>query len=176
MISPSMVSSPPQPILLPPTHSPAREIMDAEADAAPESFFRPVKRRKFMRKRPDDRHVSEDTSGAHEATVANRAQDRRPNETQSTGAEEDEEQTTGVVRLRRPHVARKGGIGFSTMSGLGKDDHRQTALAPVEDLENEKVQAMCDRFTGHTGQTVDVDKHMYGSPRTTPHYQSRLTR
>lgn len=154
------------------THPFTWEIMDSEADAAPESFFRPVKRRKFMRKRPDDRHVSEDTSGAHEAAVVNRAQDHRPDETKYTGAEGDEEQTTGVVRLRRPHVARKGGIGFSTMSGLGKDDHRQTALAPAEDHENEKVQAMCDRFTGHTGQTVDVDKHMYGPPSTTPHYQS----
>lgn len=129
--------------------------MNPEPDVAPESLFRPVKRRKFMRKRPNDDTEPDRTDEA--ASDLN----SRPREIQSTG-DNDEGENTGIVRLRRPHAARKGGIGFSTKSRLGQDGNQSSALVPAEDLEQERIQAMRDRFTGHTGQMVDVDKHMYG--------------
>lgn len=130
--------------------------MDSEPDVAPESLFRPVKRRKFMRKRPNDDTDNDRTNDA--------GSDRNScprEEIQSTG-QNDEGEATEVVRLRRPPPARKGGIGFSTKSRLGQDETQSSALASAEDLEQERIQAMRDRFTGHTGQMVDVDKHMYG--------------
>lgn len=132
--------------------------MSSEPDLAPETLFRPVKRRKFMRKRLDDNDTD---SPSHESVAGSSGQHSRPQEIQADY--EEEGQSTGVARLRRPHPARKGGIAFSTKSQLGKDDNQSMALTPAKDTEQERIQAMCDRFTGHTGQTVDVDKHMYGS-------------
>lgn len=120
--------------------------MDTQEDTMPiESLFRPAKKRKFMRRRPD--HEILDTEEAD-------------NQNDNPGAS----QALGSNNLRRPRAIRKGGIGFSTASRLGDDQGQQLALVPVAgDTENEKIQAMNERFTGYTGQTVDVDKHMYGS-------------
>lgn len=131
--------------------------MDTD-DIAPESLFRSAKRRKFVRRRPDDN--SEDTTAGDRVADSNKKDDRTPGSQSSPDGDEDTE-STGVVRLRRPHRTRKGGIAFSATSGSGKDDSRQTALGPTRDHEKETVQDMGDRFTGHTGQTVDVDRHMY---------------
>ncbi|KAI2730777.1 hypothetical protein CBS147332_2629 [Penicillium roqueforti] len=117
--------------------------MDTQEDTMPiESLFRPAKKRKFMRRRPD--HEILDTEEAD-------------NQNDNPGAS----QALGSNNLRRPRPIRKGGIGFSTASRLGDDQGQQLALVPVAgDTENEKIQAMNERFTGYTGQTVDVDKHM----------------
>ncbi|KAF9241905.1 hypothetical protein DTO013E5_6868 [Penicillium roqueforti] len=117
--------------------------MDTQEDTMPiESLFRPAKKRKFMRRRPD--HEILDTEEAD-------------NQNDNPGAS----QALGSNNLRRPRAIRKGGIGFSTASRLGDDQGQQLALVPVAgDTENEKIQAMNERFTGYTGQTVDVDKHM----------------
>jgi len=131
--------------------------MDTD-DIAPESLFRSAKRRKFVRRRPDDN--SEDTTAGDRVADSNIKDDRTSGSQSSPDGDEDTE-STGVVRLRRPHRTRKGGIAFSATSGSGKDDSRQTALGPTRDHEKETVQDMGDRFTGHTGQTVDVDRHMY---------------
>ncbi|KAJ5783447.1 Hepatocellular carcinoma-associated antigen 59 [Penicillium psychrosexuale] len=119
--------------------------MDTQEDILPiESLFRPAKKRKFMRRRPD--HEILDTEEAD-------------NQNDNPGAS----QALGSNNLRRPRAIRKGGIGFSTASRLGDDQGQQLALVPAAgDTENEKIQAMNERFTGYTGQTVDVDKHMYG--------------
>lgn len=139
--------------------------MGTEVDAAPETLFRPAKRRKFMRRRPDD--------NADEYRVASEAAPTSPESNQRVQAqsnlnkketEEEPVSTASFARLRRPHTVRKGGIGFSATSRSSKDDSRQRELAPATDVEKEKIQAMCDRFTAYTGQTVDVDKHMYGPP------------
>ncbi|KAJ5321041.1 hypothetical protein N7476_004043 [Penicillium atrosanguineum] len=126
--------------------------MDTDPDIASEALFRPAKRRKFIRRRPDD---SSDTT----------AGDRVANSNENDGAQPaldngNDTELTGVVRLRRPHTTRKGGIGFAATSRLGQDDIRQTALGPARDLDKETVQDMSDRFTGNSGQTVDVDRHM----------------
>lgn len=135
--------------------------MDAEADPLTEPIFRPVKRRKFARRRPDDN--SEDAGTTDDFAGESNEQDRAALPPRSLLDDDQDEGTTSVVRLRRAHPARKGGIGFSATSHLGKDGSRQTGLVPVEDQEKQRVRAMGDRFTGHTGQMVDVDKHMYGN-------------
>lgn len=136
--------------------------MDAEADPLTEPIFRPVKRRKFARRRLDDN--SEEAGTTDGFTGESNEQDRAALPSQSLHDDDPNAESTSVVRLRRAHPARKGGIGFSATSRLGKDGSRQTGLVSVVDQEKEQVRAMGDRFTGHTGQMVDVDKHMYGTP------------
>ncbi|RHZ49902.1 telomere length and silencing 1 family protein [Aspergillus thermomutatus] len=78
--------------------------------------------------------------------------------------------STELARLRRLQRARKGGIEFSNTSRQSTDKTgNQAAVTTVtaEDLENEKIRAMCDRFTAYTGQTVDVDKHIQQMPDDT---------
>lgn len=139
---------------------PISDTMDTD-DIVPEPLFRPAKRRKFVRRRPDDN--SEDTTAGDQVADSNEKDGRAASSRAAPDADEDTG-STGVIRLRRPHITRKGGIAFSATSRSGKDDSRQTALGPARDLEKETVQDMCDRFTGHTGQTVDVDRHMYEDP------------
>ncbi|KAJ5745620.1 hypothetical protein N7520_010802 [Penicillium odoratum] len=123
-----------------------------EADTAPELLFRPSKRRKFIPRRAND-------TDSVEADTPSRNDNQTP-EALSTGDEDQTAQPTNVVRLRRPHQARKGGIGFSATS-RSKNGNRQTALASAEEIEADRIQAMADRFTTYTGQSEDVDKHMY---------------
>ncbi|KAJ5043879.1 hypothetical protein NUH16_000673 [Penicillium rubens] len=117
--------------------------MDPQEDTVPtEPLFRPAKKRKFMRRRADPELA--DTEEADN-------QDDNPSASQAPGSS----------NIRRPRAVRKGGIGFSTASRLGDDQAQQVALVPaVGETEDEKIRAMNERFTGYTGQTVDVDKHM----------------
>ncbi|KAJ5202821.1 hypothetical protein N7449_004900 [Penicillium cf. viridicatum] len=128
---------------LPPEFTLSQITMDPQEDVVPtESLFRPAKKRKFMRRRPD--HETPDTEEAD-------------NQNDNHGAS----QAPGSNNIRRPRAVRKGGIGFSTASRLGDDQGQQLALVPAAgEIEDEKIQAMNERFTGYTGQTVDVDKHM----------------
>lgn len=136
--------------------------MDADHLTSPEPLFRPVKRRKFVRRRPD--HESDDISGHASESMREENSDPRAPESQPTlHTDEEATQTAGVIRLRRPPRARKGGIEFSTSRPAAGDDRATAPGATADDLDKEKVQAMCDRFTAHTGQMVDVDKHMYGT-------------
>ncbi|KAL4889708.1 hepatocellular carcinoma-associated antigen 59-domain-containing protein [Aspergillus ambiguus] len=120
--------------------------MDSDISPNPETLFRPVKRRKFQRRRPEEPQIDSTSS------------------TPSLPQEESQEdvQPVDIVRLRRLHRARKGGIEFSATSRPSGEASDKSAVssATAEELESERVRAMCDRFTGHTGQTVDVDKHM----------------
>ena len=130
--------------------------MDPEVDAVPvKSLFRPVKKRKFARRRAD--HEAEDTADADPALVAN-------NQNDNAGPT----QTPGSNNIRRLRAVRKGGIGFSNTSRLGDDHGQQLVLGPAAgDPEEDKIRAMNERFTGYTGQTDDVDRHMYEfSPKT----------
>ncbi|KAL4800073.1 hepatocellular carcinoma-associated antigen 59-domain-containing protein [Aspergillus venezuelensis] len=125
--------------------------MDPEADSNPEVLFRTAKRRKFQRRR------HEDTGSQQENRTSN-----DDNSSQSARDESDAIQTAEALRLRRLRRSRKGGIEFSTTSRPTADQTPQISLtAPTEeDIESERMRAMCDRFTAYTGQTVDVDKHM----------------
>lgn len=130
-------------------------------------FFRPVKRRKFLRKRPDDDLHTTPENGPSSLPPPSEEQETQGPSTTSAlpRANEDEESTpvSDILRLRKSHKARRGGVEFSTSSRSKIQDNAQsTDLVNVQDQEIERVRAMADRFTVHTGQKVDVDKHMYG--------------
>jgi hypothetical protein len=120
----------------------SQATMDTEPDFVPtESLFRPAKKRKFLRRRPDD----------------------EPENADNQNDSPDAPQASGTNNPRRPRT-RKGGIGFSTASRLGDTQGQQVALAPAGgDPDDEKIRTMNERFTGYTGQSVDVDRHMYES-------------
>lgn len=119
-----------------------------------ETFFRPIKKRKFLRRRPE--HTEETRSPSED-----REHNANTPPVESAGEADDGVQTSDVLRLRRQHRARKGGIEFSTTSRKNANDDEHGPTTTAEELEDERIRHMCDRFTAHTGQTVDVDKHMY---------------
>ncbi|KAJ5545100.1 Hepatocellular carcinoma-associated antigen 59 [Penicillium sp. DV-2018c] len=114
--------------------------MDTEPSVVPtEPLFRPAKKRKFLRRRPDDETENADNQNDNSDTPL----------------------ASGSNNARRPRPVRKGGIGFSTASRLGDTQGQQVALAPAGgDPDEEKIRAMNERFTGYTGQSADVDRHM----------------
>ncbi|RAH65848.1 telomere length and silencing 1 family protein [Aspergillus aculeatinus CBS 121060] len=129
--------------------------MDTEIN--PTSLFRPVKKRKFLRRRPGD--SLEDAQGTT-AEVYGQPSDGLSSLPQSDGL--DTSLNLDAARLRRLQRARKGGIEFSTASRPTSKDDKQKNITctTAENMESERLQAMSDRFTAHTGQMVDVDKHM----------------
>ncbi|KAL2866366.1 telomere length and silencing 1 family protein [Aspergillus lucknowensis] len=128
--------------------------MDTDVGPDPDVLFRPVKRRKFQRRRPDDTDSQQETQASNDAS-----------ETQGLQGGTHSLQTADALRIRRLHRSRKGGIEFSTTSRPTTEQRDRASLSTetAEDIEDERLRAMCDRFTAHTGQTVDVDKHMYES-------------
>ncbi|KAL4874177.1 hypothetical protein BDV12DRAFT_159258 [Aspergillus spectabilis] len=126
--------------------------MDTNVEPRPEVLFRPVKRRKFQRRRPEDTDVQQETQPSPEHISAS----------QSPQDDSETVLTADSLRLRRLPRSRKGGIEFSTTSRPTADQPNQASLSAstAEDMESQRLRAMCDRFTAHTGQTVDVDKHM----------------
>lgn len=136
--------------------------MHTDVGAAPEPFFRPVKKRKFLRRRPDreTEDSPDETESANEESAAHGFYSSDSHALQKAG---DASRPTHSIPFRRPHRARRGGIEFSASSRQVTDSGHQPAAVEQtsENLEAEKIRAMSDRFTVHTGQTVDVDKHMY---------------
>lgn len=133
--------------------------MDTEFGANPEILFRAAKRRKFQRRRP------ENTTSQQEAQASNNdlPASQTPRDDSESGPNPD------ALRRRRLHRSRKSGIEFSTTSrptpATSDQTNQPSQLATTEEeMESERLRARCDRFTAHTGQTVDVDKHMYGTP------------
>ncbi|OOF90767.1 hypothetical protein ASPCADRAFT_10219 [Aspergillus carbonarius ITEM 5010] len=128
--------------------------MDPEID--PASLFRSGKRRKFQRRRPASNDEEPQLSTEEAARILKPSTPSPWQE--STGSISASE----VLRSRRLHRARKGGIEFSatSRSSAGNVSKATVSAVAAEDLDNERMRAMCDRFTAHTGQTVDVDKHM----------------
>ncbi|KAL3471714.1 hepatocellular carcinoma-associated antigen 59-domain-containing protein [Aspergillus californicus] len=125
--------------------------MDTNVGSNPEVVFRPVKRRRFQRRRPEDIDSQQETQVSSEDVSASQSPRDDAGVTHSIDA-------LCRRRLQRP---RKRGIEFSA-SRPTTDQKNQASLSETtaEDLESEKLRAMCDRFTTHTGQTVDADKHM----------------
>ncbi|KAL2833237.1 hepatocellular carcinoma-associated antigen 59-domain-containing protein [Aspergillus cavernicola] len=126
--------------------------MNTDVEANPEILFRPVKRRKFQRRRPEDLDSQQETQVSSEDVSA----------PQSPQDDATAVQTAETLRRRRLQRPRKGGIEFSASSRSISDQSNLASLsaATAEDMESERLRTMCDRFTAHTGQTVDVDKHM----------------
>ncbi|GAD98641.1 hypothetical protein NFIA_082890 [Paecilomyces variotii No. 5] len=130
-----------------------------------EPLFRPVKKRKFLRKRPEDDLNTELENGPSAPPQQTEQQETPGLSTAPASAlvNDDEESTSvsDILRLRKAHKARRGGVEFSASSKSRTHGNAQsTDMVNMQDQEVEKVRAMADRFTVHTGQKVDVDKHM----------------
>lgn len=140
--------------------------METEIDALSQPLFRPVKRRKFLRRRggDDDDHDHDPESHRDTQVAAPEPTSDRQDSTSPASNEADSSiPATDILKLRKPFRPRKGGIEFSatarpTTGSGAKFSANETGS---EDAEKLKIQAMCDRFTAHTGQKVDVDNHMY---------------
>ena len=136
--------------------------METDVGPSPENLFRPVKRRKFQRRRVDD------SGGDPQPESAAREDNSDNNERPTSDAPQEADDaapTTDIIRLRRSFRPRRGGIEFSTAARPASNGPSQAQSAMVEatgeDAEDLKIQAMSNRFTAHSGQEVDVDKHMY---------------
>lgn len=131
-----------------------------DVGAAPETFFRPIKKRKFLRRRldpeVDDSEVKMQPKNEESACDSYSSDPRAFHDTGDAARPAD------AIHFRRPHRIRKGGIEFSSSRQLPGNERRAAPVEPAaEDLEGKRIRAMCDRFTVHTGQTMDADKHMY---------------
>lgn len=129
--------------------------MDTEVSEAPVVSFRPVKRQKHMRKRADE---SDDVPLSENAQRP--ISEERHIAAQESQESDDEGGSSKIRRPRKPNRMRKGGIEFSTNSSQFADKSNNMAL-DVQATETDVLKAKLDRFTAHSGQTVDVDRHMY---------------
>ncbi|KAK2798214.1 hypothetical protein FQN50_008912 [Emmonsiellopsis sp. PD_5] len=130
---------------------------------AQEPLFRPVKRRKFLRKRPD--------SSLDEAQTQPSPEPEYPAPTEPADAhfrtsQDDQAETdtsiAEIFRRRKALKARRGGIEFTAATkptGEGTGESSEVDLA-AQDAEDMRLQGISDRFVAHTGQKVDVNKHM----------------
>jgi hypothetical protein len=138
--------------------------METDITQRPEAVFRPVKRRKFLRKRLDGRvegvapEQNNTSDSEKEKTVGEQL-----SLVLSDDSRNGEPQLANPLHLRKAHRVRRGGIEFfSAIPKQKADVNRQSSAGmTLEDMETENIQAMFDRFTAHTGQKVDLDKHMY---------------
>jgi hypothetical protein len=126
--------------------------MDAEPDAAVGTVFRPVKRRKFTR----SRRASENSDSEPQRDIAASPDNR---------GDAADASASGLLRLQKSK-ARKNGIMFSNTMARTSEPPPSTDIALI-DPEAERFKAVSDRFVAHSGQVVDIDKHMFVLP--SPH-------
>ncbi|PGH11218.1 hypothetical protein AJ80_07223 [Polytolypa hystricis UAMH7299] len=137
-----------------------------------EPLFRRAKRRKFLRKRPaedGDEESQTHVPAPHPSTTTEATSEPPVRDvlsplpvTEDDSAAQDS-QISNILALRKAHSARKGGIGFSTTTKSAAGGDRaspQGDLEAIEDPLDERLQAISNRFVAHSGQKVDVDKHM----------------
>jgi len=108
------------------------------------AIFRPAKRRKFLRQNAARNEEEADTPQAN------------------VHSEQDSEEpgVASILKLRQLQRSRMGGVQFSNAKLQNMtDDCASTALVPAE-ATADRLQTITDRFVGHSGQVVDVDKHM----------------
>ena len=118
---------------------------------AGDPVFRPAKRRKFQR----PRHPTEDED-AHdgltfEGTGGRAARNGPP----------DEPALTEILRQRKTNKIRRQGIEFSAMRPNAATGSTVSNSLTIMEPQGDRLQTISDRFVGHTGQVVDVDKHMF---------------
>lgn len=134
--------------------------MDVDLPEVPVVSFRPVKRQKYLRKRVEE---SDDVPISETTVVQQRTTPEERHNNQTEGSQENEvgqDEVSRITRPRRNYRMRKGGIEFSTGGSQVADKNKDLRLA-VEATDTDTLEAKFDRFTAHTGQKVDVDKHMY---------------
>ncbi|KAF3484249.1 uncharacterized protein GIQ15_03573 [Arthroderma uncinatum] len=123
-------------------------MMDVDAP-----LFNPAKRRKFMRRRADDAKPEDepDTSGQRMAELDTRISPVHDD------METDDTHVADIVRLRKPHRVRKGGIEFST-SRLGRNDSLIPASEAVAD-EAEMAKRRLGTLPSETADPTDPTDH-----------------
>ena len=147
----------------------------AEVDDHNEAF-RPLKRRKFYRKRPEDEDlepVSAPGDGLQQHRKLDQLPDTKPN---ASGAEDGVQDSidpiSSVLRQRKVQQRRRWGIEFTNFPATTSRIDLHTL--PADNTSGEKddvaadVEAVINRFAPQTGQVADVDKHMYVEPRSLP--------
>lgn len=136
-------------------------MTDADANMDEGSSFRPAKRRKFLRKRQDVEGSESALApfrppevSAIQSDVESHAINQEPHGGKEISVAE-------IMRLRKLNRSRKGGIEFSTTTSKLHDATPSITTLALRDAEEQRFTAIADRFTPHSGQVVDVDKHMY---------------
>jgi hypothetical protein len=125
-----------------------KAIMDTEMAVVESTAFRPAKRRKFTRNR---RGAESDDLQAS----------RLDTDSPDTDSEEPIAPLADIVRLRKTKM-RRNGIEFSNMGTRSSEPPpASSADQAVVDSEKERLKAITDRFVAHSGQVVDVDRHMF---------------
>ena len=110
-------------------------------------LFRPAKRRKFQRIRAElDSADNEDAAAARD----------RPS---------DEPALVQVLKQRKASRNRRQGIEFSAMKANAETDSAMSNSLTTIEPKAERLRGISDRFVGHTGQVVDVNKHMFVLPK-----------
>ena len=126
-----------------------------------EPLFRPSKRRKIFRKRQGDEN-EEDGAQPTSPRVADDDSVAR------SASPSDSLDISEVIKVRRHNKSRGVGVAFSSTSS------RPTTTTSVAETDTRthddapRLQGIEDRFITHTGQVVDVDKHMFVSPPSMP--------
>jgi len=119
--------------------------------------FRPAKRRKFKRIRlvDEDEEATSDESAGDVMTSTDPDARGGPVQGDSSVAE--------TLKLRRIKP-RRHGIEFSgTRPNPSNEGAGDLALTVAQHQDN-RLKAISDRFVSHSGQMIDVDKHMFVSP------------
>lgn len=122
-------------------------VMDTESVTFGGAAFRPTKRRKFTR----TRRVSE--------SDASEPGKDHPTPPENNGDVIDPP-ISDALRLRRNRL-RKPGIEFSTTRPQSSEPPPPSTESAISDPQAESMKAISDRFVAHSGQVIDVDKHMF---------------
>jgi hypothetical protein len=113
------------------------------------TLFRPAKRRKFQR--PKRANEDQDV----DAPLASPDKEEQSNHTSDAPA------LTKILRLRKANRNRRQGIEFSTTKTVVEAEPSMSNSLTTTEPQADRLRAISDRFVGHTGQVVDVDKHMF---------------
>lgn len=121
--------------------------MDAETDTAITAAFRPAKRRKFTRNRR-----------------ASDSQESQPQLMETASPEPNSGaasiHVSDILRLRK-NKGRKIGIEFSNTRTRSSEPPPSSTNLATDGEDGQILKAISDRFVTHSGQIVDVDKHMF---------------
>ena len=122
--------------------------MDTELTSVESTAFRPAKRRKFTRNRR-----------------APESDELQPLRLDSDSLDNDSEALVApvadILRLRKTKT-RRNGIEFSNIRTRSSEPPPvSSADQAVVDSDKERLKAITDRFVAHSGQVVDVDRHMF---------------
>lgn len=150
-----------------------------ETDPPVTELFRPIKRRKFVRRKADP-EADEDESTKDAIAPVAAPEPATIDELISQGGDsipsiptipqEVKLSVQDLIRQRKVAQRRKAGIEFSNHHAASPAPQNAQQLITKEEVEEEEevpedIKSVVSRFAPQTGQvTDDTDKHMYVSP------------